>query len=116
MAEQKLDHLAIIMDGNARWAKKNSLTISQGHQQGIKNIEPIIKYCLAQGVSSLTLYSFSVENFTRPEEEVNNLMAAVENYIENGAEEMIKKYQPKNKTSRRGRGIKKIFIKEDSIY
>jgi undecaprenyl diphosphate synthase len=112
VAEKKINHLAIIMDGNARWAKQNSLTISQGHQQGIKNIEPIIKHCLAQGVSSLTLYSFSVENFTRPQEEVNNLMTAVEDYIENGAEEMIKKYQPKIRLLGEVMGLKKSLSKK----
>jgi undecaprenyl diphosphate synthase len=110
--QQKPKHLAIIMDGNARWAKQKSLKISEGHQQGIKNIEPVIKYCINQGVKSLTLYSFSVENFTRPKDEVDDLMRAVEHYIENGADEMIKKYQPRIVLLGERSGLKKSLLKK----
>ncbi len=67
-------HIAIIMDGNGRWAKQRGLPRLAGHHAGTENIRRIITECAEQGVRYLTLYAFSTENWTRPSAEVNGLM------------------------------------------
>ena len=66
-------HIAIIMDGNGRWAKKKSLPLALGHQQGVKTVREIVKYCGKIGVEYLTLFAFSSENANRSKEEVSSL-------------------------------------------
>lgn len=71
----ELKHIAIIMDGNGRWAKKRNLPRSFGHKQGVENVREIAIYANKLGIKALTLYAFSTENWKRPEEEVNYLMS-----------------------------------------
>lgn len=68
-------HIAIIMDGNGRWAKKRSLPHVAGHQAGVEAARNIVKACLKYHISVLTLFAFSSENWGRPQEEVNDLMS-----------------------------------------
>ena len=68
------NHVAIIMDGNGRWAKERGLGRSMGHQEGYKTLKKISKYILNKGVKILTVYAFSTENFKRSKEEVDFLM------------------------------------------
>ncbi len=72
--EQIPRHIAIIMDGNGRWAEKKGLPRAQGHRQGGETVEKIALYCVEVGIECLTLYSFSMENWKRPKEEVDALM------------------------------------------
>ena len=75
MEELKIpNHVAIIVDGNGRWAKKRNLPRMKGHDAGFKNLKKICKYALARGVKVMSLYVFSTENFKRDKEEVNHLM------------------------------------------
>ena len=74
-------HIAIIMDGNGRWAQKKGLPRGQGHQQGGKTVETIALRCVDFGIESLTLYSFSIENWERPKAEVNMLMHLYSQYL-----------------------------------
>ncbi len=67
-------HVAIIMDGNGRWARQRNLPRLEGHSAGISNVRPIIEHFVEYKVKYLTLYAFSTENWTRPEEEVNGLI------------------------------------------
>ncbi len=67
-------HIAIIMDGNGRWAESQGMTRSQGHVAGAKSVKKTVQRCVELGVKYLTLYSFSTENWTRPESEVSALM------------------------------------------
>ena len=67
-------HIAIIMDGNGRWAKKRFLPRVAGHRRGVETVRDSVKYCLGRGVKYLTLFAFSSENWRRPEEEVTLLM------------------------------------------
>ena len=67
-------HVAIIMDGNGRWAKKRFLPRFAGHRRGVDTVRDSVKYCLARGIDYLTLFAFSSENWRRPEEEVTLLM------------------------------------------
>lgn len=75
-------HIAIIMDGNGRWAKKRGLPRLAGHKAGTENLRRIIKACVEFGVEYLTIYAFSTENWGRPREEVDGLMRIVEDVIE----------------------------------
>ena len=67
-------HIAIIMDGNGRWAKKRFLPRVAGNRRGVETVRDSVKYCLARGIKYLTLFAFSSENWRRPEEEVTLLM------------------------------------------
>jgi undecaprenyl diphosphate synthase len=67
-------HVAIIMDGNGRWARKRYLPRFAGHRRGVETVRDTVKYCLEQGIDYLTLFAFSSENWRRPEEEVTLLM------------------------------------------
>ena len=79
--EQIPRHIAIIMDGNGRWARKKGLPRVEGHRQGGKTVETIAQYCVDFGIESLTLYSFSIENWKRPKAEVNALMYLYTQYL-----------------------------------
>lgn len=72
-----MQHLALIMDGNRRWAKKRALMPWLGHKQGIDAVEMVVKYCLERKISYLSLYTFSLENFKRSEQEVSYLFALI---------------------------------------
>ena len=67
-------HIAIIMDGNGRWAKNRGLSRSMGHRQGTRALRPIVRHCQQLGVKYLTLYTFSTENWNRPADEVSAIM------------------------------------------
>jgi undecaprenyl diphosphate synthase len=73
-------HLAIIMDGNGRWAQQRGLPRMSGHQAGVQTVRRIIKACIDYGIQVLTLYVFSTENWCRPVEEVDFLMLLIEEY------------------------------------
>jgi len=74
-------HIAIIMDGNGRWAKKRGLPRSAGHRAGAGNFRVITRYCNQIGVECLTLYAFSTENWKRPREEIDALMSLFKDYL-----------------------------------
>ena len=73
----KLNHVAIIMDGNGRWGLKKKGSRNYGHSQGIKNVETAIKFSLIKKIPYLTLYTFSTENWKRPDSEVNFLFGLI---------------------------------------
>ena len=70
-------HIAIIMDGNGRWAISNSLNISKGHSKGVEIVREIVEESVKQNVSSLTLYAFSSENWSRPKSEIDAIKKLV---------------------------------------
>lgn len=74
-------HVAIILDGNGRWAKKRHLPRNMGHVQGSKTVEKIIEDAYDLGIKYLTVYAFSTENWKRPEDEVNALMKLLRDYL-----------------------------------
>ncbi len=75
------DHIAIIMDGNGRWAKKRGLPRSAGHSAGAKTFQNIARYCNKIGLKYLTVYAFSTENWKRPKEEVDGIMKLLHDYL-----------------------------------
>jgi undecaprenyl diphosphate synthase len=74
-------HIAIIMDGNGRWAKERALPRIKGHEQGAESVRAVTEACTELGVEFLTVYAFSTENWKRPEAEVNALWALLEHFI-----------------------------------
>ncbi|MFB3924964.1 MAG: isoprenyl transferase [Syntrophales bacterium] len=83
-------HIAIIMDGNGRWAKKNALRRIAGHRAGVKAVRTVVTACREMGIRYLTLYAFSVENWLRPQKEVNALMTLLGEYLEKELPTMLK--------------------------
>ena len=74
-------HIAIILDGNGRWAKKRGLPRTAGHAAGAETFRKIATYCKNIGVQYLTVYAFSTENWSRPEEEVKSIMKLLDKYL-----------------------------------
>jgi len=95
-------HIAIIMDGNGRWAKRRSLPRTAGHAAGSKNFKDIARYCNKIGLKYLTVYAFSTENWKRPKEEIDNIMKIFKDYLED-----TKNFKDEN--------IKLQFIGERSV-
>ena len=83
-------HIAIIMDGNGRWALKRGLPRLAGHRAGTENLRRIIRACVEFGIKYLTIYAFSTENWGRPREEVDGLMHILEDVIDRELEELNK--------------------------
>jgi undecaprenyl diphosphate synthase len=73
-----LNHIAIIMDGNGRWAEQKKKTRDFGHKKGLDNIRPIIEFCKKKKISFLTLYVFSLDNWKRSEKEVRFLFSLID--------------------------------------
>ena len=83
LQEECPKHIAIIMDGNRRWAKANNLTAKEGHKAGADNLEKIAIFANKLGIKYLTVYAFSTENWRRTEEEIGALMLLLRNYLKN---------------------------------
>ena len=81
-------HIAIIMDGNGRWAKKRGLPRTAGHKVGAETFRKIALYCKALGVEYLTIYAFSTENWKRPADEVSTLMSLLKKYMQEAIDTM----------------------------
>jgi undecaprenyl diphosphate synthase len=81
--ENKIKHIAIIMDGNGRWAKNRDLKRIEGHKRGAEVVREITTHCAKIGIEFLTLYAFSTENWKRPKAEVEFLMKLLDRYLKN---------------------------------
>ncbi len=85
------NHIAFIMDGNGRWAKKRALPRSAGHSQGAANFKKVIEYCFDAGVRSITVYAFSTENWKRSSEEIKGIFSLLDEYLDDCIKEEYKK-------------------------
>jgi undecaprenyl diphosphate synthase len=81
-------HVAIIMDGNGRWAKERGLPRLQGHRAGAESVREVMEACIELGVEYLTLYAFSSENWNRPEKEVSALMSLLDRFLSEKAKDL----------------------------
>ena len=88
--ERLPQHVAVIMDGNGRWATRRGLPRSVGHRKGVDTLKALLRCCKDWGISALTAYAFSTENWSRPLEEVEFLMALFEHVLRQELDEMIK--------------------------
>lgn len=84
-------HIAIIMDGNGRWAEKRMLARSFGHREGVKSLRKTLEHCATIGVEVLTVYAFSTENWKRPQEEVDLLMKLFSKYMKSEKKLLMEK-------------------------
>ncbi|MEW5897718.1 MAG: isoprenyl transferase [Bacillota bacterium] len=81
-------HIAIIMDGNGRWAQRRGLPRTFGHRAGVESLRDVVKICVELGIKFLTVYAFSTENWKRPREEVNTLMDLLIEYLQREIDEL----------------------------
>ena len=86
----ELEHIAIIMDGNGRWAKKRNLPRSAGHKKGAETLQEIVKGASEMGIKYMTVYAFSTENWKRDKEEVDYLMDLLRHYLKSEFDEINK--------------------------
>ena len=87
--QNRAKHVAIIMDGNGRWAKKRGLPRALGHQRGVEAVRKLVRSVEPMGIDCLTLYAFSSENWKRPEDEVDHLMGLMRKFIKSDLPEFI---------------------------
>lgn len=85
------NHIAIIMDGNGRWAKKRNLPRNAGHKKGASAIKKTLDFCITNKIHHLTLYAFSSENWNRPDQEVKGLMTLLRNFLDKELQNFHKK-------------------------
>lgn len=102
-------HIAIIMDGNGRWAQDRGLQRIWGHYEGAKRAEEIVKACAEYGITHLTLFTFSTENWKRPKEEINALFELFEFYMTNKLQEFIQNGVSVNFIGRKDRLPKRLI-------
>lgn len=87
----ELNHLAIIMDGNRRWAKRNNKSIQDGHKAGAEKLNEIIDWCIEFSIKYLTVFAFSTENWKRDENEINYIMSLIRKYLSSKENDFDKK-------------------------
>lgn len=107
MCDERLSHIAFIMDGNGRWAKRRGLPREAGHVQGSRNLERVLRACLDRGIKTVTVYAFSTENWRRPEKEVSAIMDLLTSYLARARQE-----QDKNEVHVRVLGDISVFSPE----
>ena len=88
-AEQPARHVAIIMDGNGRWARRHHVPRAMGHQKGVEAVRRLVRGLRGTGLECLTLYAFSSENWRRPEEEIRDLMGLMRRFIKSDLPEFV---------------------------
>ena len=119
MREKSLPrHIAVILDGNGRWAKKRGLPRSAGHMAGAENFRKIATYCQELGIEYLTVYAFSTENWKRPEDEVGGIMKLLDKYLHECVSDMEKKHirmKIFGDTSRLSPELRELIEKTDEI-
>lgn len=119
--EKLPNHIAIILDGNGRWAQKKGLPRNFGHKQGVETLIKISRYCSDIGVKNLTVYAFSTENWNRPKEEVEYLMNLLKEYFQ-GLDKNLRKRNIKLKVIGERTNLSKElldiinFVEENSKY
>lgn len=104
--EVNVKHIAFIMDGNGRWAKKRGLPREYGHRKGAETFRMVMKYCGELGIEATTFYVFSTENWKRPKPEVDAIMKLLDEYLDECKETITKKDD----------GIRFVFIGDKSIF
>ena len=94
--DERLQHIAFIMDGNGRWAERRGMPRRYGHRYGADTFKKIVRYCGDIGIKYVTVYAFSTENWSRPEREVNSIMRLLDKYLDE-CEKSFKEYNIKMK-------------------
>ncbi len=111
-------HIAIIMDGNRRWAKKRFMPAALGHAAGAKRVRDIVKSCAEMGIAHLSLFAFSTENWKRPEEEVSSLMNLFMTYLQKEVDSMNEngvRLKVVGDTSRFSKALQELIARAEAI-
>jgi len=108
-------HIAIIMDGNGRWAKKRKLPRTAGHRQGIKRIKEIVRAAQKIGIKALTIFAFSTENWNRPKSEIKFLFSYLDDFLDSYKKELIKNGIRLKVIGRRDRIDRRIVKKIENL-
>ena len=108
-------HVAIIMDGNGRWARKRGLPRLAGHKAGVKTLQNIVNLTLESDIKYLTLYAFSSENWSRPKSEINDLMSLLNSFLNKEAKEFLENNIRLRVIGRRDRLNKNIIDKISAL-
>ena len=114
----KIGHVALIMDGNGRWAKLRGLPRIEGHRNGVKRVNEIIDAALEQDLKAVTFYTFSMENWQRPAAEVNALMRLLSSYLKSEMERLHRKniiFRAIGNFERLPAGVKKLLKKFEKL-
>lgn len=85
----RLNHIAVVMDGNRRWARKNNFLDKLGYSQGLKTIETLLRVCVEEKISNLSLFAFSTENWARPKDEVEFIFHLFEKVLDESLHRFI---------------------------
>ena len=109
------DHVAIIMDGNGRWAKNKGLPRISGHKAGVERLKSVVEFTINYGISYLTLYAFSSENWSRPKTEINDLMNLLNLFLAKEAKRFLEKNIRLRVIGRRDRLNKSIIKKIEEL-
>lgn len=80
--KNRLNHIAVVMDGNRRWARKKGFLAEFGYAQGVKIVERLVRVCVEEGIKNLSLFAFSTENWARPKEEINFIFSLLEKVLD----------------------------------
>ena len=99
-----IEHMAIVMDGNRRWARSKGFVSMRGHEEGAKSINRVVDFCLEKGISHVSLYTFSIENFKRSEREKKFLFNLLAKEAQKGKQDFIRK------------GVRVSFVGERSLF
>jgi undecaprenyl diphosphate synthase len=105
-------HVAIIMDGNGRWARKKALNRIRGHEEGAESVRDIVRTSRKTGIAWLTLYAFSEENWKRPKHEIQALMALLKRFLKSELDEMMEndiRFHTIGKTTKLPRDVQKAL-------
>ena len=86
----ELRHLAVVMDGNRRWARRNGILEKIGYLHGAKTIQKIIEVCIEEGITNLTLFAFSTENWQRPKDEIEYIFDLLDRYLDSSLDSFVK--------------------------
>lgn len=105
------EHVAVIMDGNGRWAKEKGLSRTKGHKQGSKRVKEVVKEAKKRGIKVLTIFAFSTENWNRPKREINYLFSYLNDFLTNYKAELITEAIKLKIIGRRDRLEKKVLNK-----
>jgi undecaprenyl diphosphate synthase len=108
-------HIAVIMDGNGRWAKKRGLPRTAGHHKGMERIKEIVKEAKRSDVKVLTVFAFSTENWNRPQQEIKTLLAYLSNFLNTYKSELMKEDIKFRIIGRRSKFDKKIVEKMENL-
>ena len=109
------NHIAIILDGNGRWAKAKGMPASFGHKEGAKTLEKIVRYANKIGLEYITVYAFSTENWKRPAEEVDRIMQLLDQMIDDSFEEFMAKKVRIRFLGDRSRIPQPLLVKMDKV-